>query len=153
VEYETIERELFIEATPEIVFDVVSSPDHLTQWWPDDAAYNPTPGSTGRIVFVDGDAGDIVAGFAVVDAQPPRLFSFRWTQPVDEPAEIGNSLLVTFELTATAGGTMLRMTETGFRDMNWDVVTLEAQFAEHEHGWDFFLPRLPSYVATLVTRP
>ena len=35
--YGTIERELFIEATPEVVFDVVSSPEHLRQWWPDDA--------------------------------------------------------------------------------------------------------------------
>src|SRR5690349_1138054 len=148
---ETIERELFIEASPEIVFDVVSSPDHLKRWWPDDADYDPTPGSTGRIVFDDG-TGEIVAGFAVVDAQPPRLFSFRWTQAVGEPAEIGNSLLVTFELIATAGGTMLRMTETGFSDMNWDAETLEAQYADHEHGWDYFLPRLAPYVATLVTR-
>jgi uncharacterized protein YndB with AHSA1/START domain len=103
MEYETIEREIFVEASPEIVFDVVSSPDHLKQWWPDDADYHPTPGSTGRIMFGDPDAGGVVTGFAVIDAQPPRLFSFRWTQPVDEAPEVGNSLLVTFELTPSAG--------------------------------------------------
>jgi uncharacterized protein YndB with AHSA1/START domain len=151
MEHERIEREIFIEASPEIVFDVVSSPEHLRQWWPDDAEYEPTPGSNGRIVFGDADAGG-ATGFAVMDAQPPRLFSFRWTQPVGTAAEVGDSLLVTFELTPTAGGTRLRMTETGFRDMSWDAATLETQYAEHEHGWDYFLPRLAPYVARLAAR-
>jgi uncharacterized protein YndB with AHSA1/START domain len=151
MEFETIEREIVIEASPEIVFDVVSSPEHLKQWWPDDAEYEPTPGSHGRIVFGDAAAGG-ATGFAVVDAQPPRLFSFRWTQPVGAAAEPGSSLLVTFELTPSAEGTRLRMTETGFRDMNWDAATLEAQYGEHEHGWDFFLPRLAPYVASLAAR-
>lgn len=152
MEYETIEREIFIEASPEIVFDVVSSPDQLKRWWPDDADYSPTPGSRGWIAFGEGAARGL-AGFMVVDARPPRLFSFRWTQPVGESAAIGNSLLVTFELTPAAGGTLLQMTETGFRDMDWDAATLEAQYADHQTGWDFFLPRLAPYVATLVTRP
>src|SRR5690349_14896127 len=34
MEFGMIEREIFVEASPEIVFDVVSSPDHLKQWWP-----------------------------------------------------------------------------------------------------------------------
>ena len=51
MEFGTIEREIYVEASPEVVFEVVSSPDHLKQWWPDDAHYEPTPGSTGEIVF------------------------------------------------------------------------------------------------------
>lgn len=153
MEHDTIEREIFIEASPEIVFDVVSSPDHLKQWWPDDADYDPTPGSAGRISFGDPADEGTAVGFAVIDAQPPLRFSFRWTQPVGTAAEIGNSLLVTFVLTPSAGGTTLRMTETGFRDMPWNAATLEAQFADHETGWDFFLPRLAPYVSTLVARP
>jgi uncharacterized protein YndB with AHSA1/START domain len=152
MDHADIEREIFIEASPEIVFDVVSSPEHLRQWWPDDAEYEPTPGSNGRIVFGDPDAGGAVAGFAVIDAQPPRLFSFRWTQPVGDAAKVGNSLLVTFTLTSSAGGTRLRMTETGFQEMDWDATTLEAQYADHEHGWDYFLPRLAPYVARLAAR-
>src|SRR4029453_17917983 len=53
MEFGTIEREIYVEASPEIVFEVVSSPEHLKQWWPDDARYAPTPGSTGEIVFGD----------------------------------------------------------------------------------------------------
>ena len=109
MEFGSIEREIYIEASPEIVFDVVSSPDHIKQWWPDDARYEPTPGSTGQIVFDHGDAGESVMGFTVVDARPPWMFSFRWTHAPGEVAAEGNSLLVTFELTASGNGSRLRI--------------------------------------------
>lgn len=153
MELGTIEREVYIEASPEIVFEVVSSPDHLKQWWPDDARYDPTPGSTGEIVFGDRDAGGAVVAFTVVDAVPPRTFSFRWTHPAGEVAAEGNSLLVTFDLTPSAGGTLLKMTETGFREMGWEIAVLEQQYQEHVTGWDFYLPRLAAYGSKLPVRP
>lgn len=152
MEYGSIEREIYIEASPEIVYEVVSSPDHLQQWWPDEAHYEPVPGSTGEIVFGVPGAGGKTVPFTVVDARPPRRFSFRWTQPAGEPAVAGNSLLVTFELTPSGGGTKLRMTESGFREMGWDLAVLEQQYQEHVTGWDAFLPRLAPYVATLEAR-
>ncbi|NES27147.1 polyketide cyclase [Micromonospora terminaliae] len=152
MEFGTIEREIYVEASPEIVFDVVSSPDHLRKWWPDDARYDLAPGSVGEIVFGDRDAGGTVVPFTVVDARPPRTFSFRWTQPAGEPAAEGNSLLVTFDLTPSGSGTLLRMTETGFREMGWELAVLEQQYREHVSGWDFFLPRLVAYAPTLRVR-
>lgn len=153
MEFGTIEREIYVEASPDVVFEVVSSPEHLRQWWPDDARYEPVPGSAGEIVFGDRDAGGTVVQFAVIDARPPRTFSFRWTQPAGEPAVAGNSLLVTFDLTPSGGGTLLKMTERGFREMGWEVAVLEQQYQEHLTGWDFYLPRLVGYVATLEPRP
>jgi uncharacterized protein YndB with AHSA1/START domain len=153
MELGTLERELYVEASPEVVFEVVSSPDHVKQWWPDDAQYEPTPGSVGEIVFGDRDTDGTVESFTVVDARPPRTFSFRWTHPADQDAAPGNSLLVTFDLTPSGRGTLLRMTETGFREMGWEVAVLEQQYADHVAGWDYYLPRLVSYVATLTLRP
>src|SRR6478735_4114258 len=129
MEFGTIEREIYVEASPEVVFEVVSSPDHLQQWWPDEAHYDPVPGSTGEIVFgKPGDDGRAVVQLTVVEALPPRTFSFRWTNPFGEPAASGNSLFVTFELTPSGGGTLLKMTETGFREMGWEVAVLEQQY-------------------------
>ncbi|MET8834151.1 SRPBCC family protein [Micromonospora sp. NPDC004540] len=152
MEFGTIEREIYVEASPEIVFEVVSSPDHLKQWWPDDARYDPTPGATGEIVFGDRDAGGTVVPFTVVDARPPRTFSFRWTHPAGEVAAEGNSLLVTFDLTPSGAGTLLKMTETGFREMGWEIAVLEQQYREHGTGWDYYLPRLATYAATRAVR-
>ena len=153
MEFGTIEREIYVDASPDVVFDVVSSPHHLQEWWPDEAHYEPVPGSTGEIAFGEPGAGGVVVPFTVVAAQPPKTFSFRWTQPAGEPAVAGNSLLVTFELTPSRGGTLLKMTESGFREMGWEAAVLEQQYREHATGWDFYLPRLAPYVATLEVRP
>lgn len=153
MELGTIEREIYVEASPEIVFEVVSSPEHLKQWWPDDAAYEPVPGATGEIVFGERHAGGTVVAFAVVSAEPPHSFSFRWTQPEGEPAAEGNSLLVTFALTPSGAGTLLKMTESGFREMGWEQAVLEHQYQEHVTGWDHYLPRLVPYAAALGVAP
>ena len=149
MEYGTIEREVYVDAPAEVVFEVVSSPEHLRNWWPDEADYDPTPGAAGSITFGDPDTGGAVVGLSVVDAQPPHLFSFRWTQAVGEIAQEGNSLLVTFELERSGHGTRLRMTETGFREMGWEVAVLEEQYREHVQGWDHFLPRVAPYAEAL----
>jgi hypothetical protein len=44
------------------------------------------------------------------------------------------------------------MTETGFREMGWEAAVLEQQYKEHITGWDFYLPRLVRYTATLPGR-
>jgi uncharacterized protein YndB with AHSA1/START domain len=149
MELGSIERELFIEASPETVFQVVSDPEHVAQWWPDEARYEPVAGSVGEIRFGNGggDGGDKVESFTVVDVRPPTYFSLRWTQPADEPAAEGNSLLVTFELTAHEGGTLVRFRETGFRERGWEAAVLESWYEDHVSGWDHFLPRLVSYAA------
>jgi uncharacterized protein YndB with AHSA1/START domain len=152
MEFGTIEREVYIEAAPEIVFDVVSSPDHVKQWWPDDASYDLTPGRAGEITFGHKDADGVVVAFSVVEAVAPHTFSFRWTHPAAERPRAGNSLLVTFELAPSGSGTLLKMTETGFRELGWEVAVLEQQYNDHVTGWDYYLPRLARYVATLETR-
>ena len=150
MEYGTIEREVQINASPATVFEVITSPEHLKEWWPDEAVLEATPGAKGEFVFGDRSSGDAhVPNVTVVDAVPSRLFSFRWTHPEDEDAREGNSLLVTFELTPRDGGTLLRMTETGFREMGWEVAVLEEQYRDHVDGWKHFLPRLVDYAATV----
>ncbi|MCK9874961.1 hypothetical protein MXD59_04045 [Frankia sp. Ag45/Mut15] len=65
----------------------------------------------------------------------------------------GNSLLVSFELRPSGNGTLLRMTETGFREQGWESAVLEEQYREHIIGWDFYLPRIAPHLASLTTRP
>ena len=146
----SIERELHIDASPEVVFDVVSSPEHVRQWWADAAEFAPTPGEAGRIGFGADPTDRMWVQFTVVDAVPPRLFSFRWTHEEGEAAAPGNSMLVVFELEPDGAGTRLRMTETGFRERGWDEAKAAARHAEHATGWDYFLPRLTVYAAKVA---
>ncbi len=150
MEYGKIEREIEINAARETVFEVLTSPVHLTQWWPDEAVVDPTPGALGELVFGDRSSGEAqIPQITVVEAEPPRLFSFRWVYPEGEAAHESNSLLVTFELSTRGDGTLLRMTETGFREKGWEVAVLEQQYREHGEGWDYFLPRLAAYAPTV----
>ncbi len=149
MELGTIEREIYVDASPEIVFEVVSDPEHVKHWWPDEAHYEPTPGSEGEIVFVGRDGADNRNQLKVVDVQRPRSFSFRWTHPAGEQPVSGNSLLVTFDLSPSGSGTLLKMTETGFREMGWELAVLEEQYQSHVTGWEFFIPRIPDYTASL----
>jgi uncharacterized protein YndB with AHSA1/START domain len=154
MEYASIERELQIEATPEVVYEVISSPEHLREWWPDDAAFAAVPGATGTITFGDpASPGAMVERITVVEADFPRRFVFRWVYDEGEPAAPGNSLLVAFDLVPSGGGTLLRFRETGFRERGWEAAVLEEAYHDHARGWDLFLPRLVAYAGGLVARP
>jgi len=152
MEYGSIEREIHVEASPEVVYEVISRPEHLRQWWPDDAVLDPVPGAAGRLVWNGGGAEPaMVVPMTVVDADPPRRFSFRWCYDDGATPVPGNSLLVTFELVPTGEGTTVRLTEAGFRELGWEAAVLEAAYQEHIEGWDHYVPRLGEYVARLVS--
>jgi uncharacterized protein YndB with AHSA1/START domain len=149
-ELRTIERELFIDASPETVFEVVSQPEHVKQWWPDVASYDVEAGATGQIAFGDPANGGKAVNLTVIEVDPPTTFSFRWDHDADAKAAVGNSMLVTFVLTPSGSGTLLRFSETGFREMGWDAATLEANYSDHVNGWNSFLVRVAPYVEQVV---
>jgi uncharacterized protein YndB with AHSA1/START domain len=154
MEQGSIEREIHIDAVPQVVYEVISRPEHLREWWPDEAQLEPAPGATGRITFGDPGAPEAkVVPLLVVEADPPRRFSFRWAYDEAEPATPANSLLVTFDLVPSGAGTLVRFRETGFREQGWETAVLEEQYRDHVRGWDHFLPRLVSLVARLVSAP
>lgn len=145
----TIRRDIHVEASPEVVFEVISRPEHMREWWPDDASFEPVPGAPGELVWREADTGHTTTvEFGVVDVDPPRRFSFQWCYR--EPDRKGLALLVTFDLVPTDGGTTIHMTETGFRAMGWEVAVLEETYQDHVNGWNHFIPRLGTYIHGLV---
>lgn len=149
MEHSSIERELYVEATPEVVYEVISRPEHLREWWPDEAELDPVPGSTGLLSFGETK----VVPLTVTEADPPRRFAFRWTHDENVVASADNSLLVTFQLIPSGTGTLLHFTETGFRTKGWEGAVPEEKYAEHAKAWDRFLPRLEAYAIRLATTP
>jgi uncharacterized protein YndB with AHSA1/START domain len=143
LEQGTIARELTIDASPEVVYAVISSPEHLREWWPDEADLDPVAGGTGTITFGDPASPDAKhETLTVVEADPPRRFSFTWA----------GGLLATFELVAEGEGTRVRFSETGFRELGWEAAVLEEAYADHVRGWEHFLPRLVAYAPRAVVR-
>jgi uncharacterized protein YndB with AHSA1/START domain len=145
-----IEREIHIDASPEVVYDVITSPEHIREWWNGaDTDVAPVPGTVAKLAWGESTDEPHVETMTVVAAEPSRLFSFRWVAE-GATAREGNSLLVTFELTPIGDGTRLRMTETGFREKGWEAAVLEEAYADHVTGWDLFVPSIGAYVERLV---
>ncbi|WIX77289.1 SRPBCC family protein [Amycolatopsis carbonis] len=144
----TIEREIRVAATPEVVYEVITRPEHIAAWWGFDAVFE---GSTGTMSRPRRDgSGTAVVPVSVVEAEPPRRFVFRWVQPDGQAATPENSFLVTFELVPEDGGTLLKLTEAGFREIGWEAARLEEYYRDHTAGWDEHLPQLAAYAAGLV---
>lgn len=150
MEYGSIEREIHVDAPPEVVFEVVSRPEHMREWWPDDARFQSVAGAPGELFWRDEATGEtMTVALTVVEVDPPSRFSFRWCYT--GPERGGDSLLVTFDLLPTEQGTRVRMTETGFREMGWEIAVLEEQYREHASAWAHHIPRLDAYIARLVS--
>ncbi|MCW2856297.1 MAG: Activator of Hsp90 ATPase 1 family protein [Marmoricola sp.] len=150
MEHGTIAREIHVDASPETVFEVVSRPEHISQWWSDEALIDVVPGGSGELLFGDRATGH-VALLTVVEVDPPRRFSFRWCAPAGESAVEGNSLLVTFDLVPSGTGTTVRVTDAGWRELGWDEAVLDHEYQDHSQGWDHFVPLLEAYVGGLVS--
>lgn len=112
-----IQRDILIAAPPEVVWEVVTEPEHMSHWL-SDAEFEAKPGARGTIFTYD---------IRIEEVEPPRRFSFRW-----------DALLVEFTLTAEDGGTRLSLVESGFEGR-------DAKRTEHEGGWTNFLGRLRVY--------
>lgn len=161
-EYGVLTKQIRIDASPEVVYEVVSTPEHIAQWWFDEADFDPTEGSTG--VLRMGDATDrmetpgrMEVPIAVVEAIPGTRFSFRWVVPPapavsdETPLTAQNSVLMSFDLVADGKGTLLTITEAGMRELGWEAALLEDYYNSHGSVWDMLLTKLPAYVAKVAT--
>lgn len=154
MEFGSIDREIYIEATPDVVYQVVSSPEHVREWWADDAAFASEPGAEGFVAFGDQSRPDAKRErLTVLEADPPRRFSFAWVYDKAAAEPPASALTVTFDLVASGAGTVLRFSETGFRERGWEGAVLEAAYRDHVRGWDIFLPRLAAHAVTPVSTP
>lgn len=143
---ERIEREVLIEAPLEMVWAVVTEPDHVAGWFSDSAEIELRPGGAAALTWEK--HGSALA--RVEKVEPPHTFSFRWARPMGaEPSE-GNSTLVEFNLSAEGEHTRLRVVESGFAALDGSEEE-NATYAEgNREGWKAELGDLQEYVTKLV---
>lgn len=149
----SVEREIVIEASPEVVWGVITEPEQIIRWFSDEAELEGRPGADGTLTWRPGGRGgakevDLIVPIRVVDAEPFRRFSFRWNHREGAGPDESNSALVEFSLIEEADGTRLRVLESGI-DAVTDGEDSKVNYREsHEHGWDRHLGELLDYVAS-----
>jgi uncharacterized protein YndB with AHSA1/START domain len=142
-----IEREILIDAPPDVVWTIVTEAEHVGTWFSDSSAeIDLRPG--GRAALTWEEHGSFLGYVERVD--PPHSVAFRWARPAGaEPAE-GNSTLVEFILTAESGGTRLRVVESGFQQLDGSEEEIAKYVEGNEHGWEVELRELSEYVGKQV---
>jgi uncharacterized protein YndB with AHSA1/START domain len=135
-----IEKNVVIDASPEVVFKAITDPKELTNWFPDHAIMEAKLGGKVKFSFYkdkerkDGELECVPEG-TIVELIPNKKVSYTWrqTNTPDFPRTI-----VTWELEEIADNkTQVKLLHTGFEPGKL--------FKQHDEGWSYFLNRLQSY--------
>jgi uncharacterized protein YndB with AHSA1/START domain len=105
-----VEREITLDAPPEEVWEALTEPERLEEWFAKDVVFDLERGGTFR--WGDGETRHAI----VEEAVPERRLAIRWWDPDgSEESE------VTFTLVAVPAGTRLVVTETASCDWAWGI--------------------------------
>ena len=146
---DTIERDIFIAAPPERVWELVSVPG----WWINDGSLDLDSVerlADDRAVGHHPDAGDLLVERLQADA--PRTATFRWLvsgAEVRRPDAAADQFLctrVTFTLTPEPGGTRLAVTESGFATAAMEEKARRRAYADNCEGWQIELNAARAYL-------
>jgi uncharacterized protein YndB with AHSA1/START domain len=150
---DSVEREILIEASPEIVWGVITEPQQISRWFSDEADIAGRAGADGTLTWKPGGRGgdresDMVVPIRVVEAEPFRRFSFRWNHPNGARPDETNSALVEFSLVEVADGTRLTVIESGIDAVTHGEEEKARYLADHEHGWGRHFGEMLDYLAS-----
>lgn len=123
-----VEREVYIEATPETVFGYLVEPAKMIRWMGTEATFEARPGGRYR---VNVSGSDVAAG-EVIEVNPHRRVVFSWGWQGGEVLPPGASR-VEITLRPTGTGTTVKLRHSG----------LPGELADrHGEGWDHYMARL-----------
>jgi uncharacterized protein YndB with AHSA1/START domain len=144
-----IEREIDIDAPIDVVWAVITEPEHITNWFTDMANVEVRPSGEGRFGWDRKETdGQHIVNLRVERLEPPHFFSFRWGHPDGEEANETNATLVEFGLEDRGDSTRLRLVESGFEGIARSDEDKATFFGEHRSGWATIVERLRGYAPT-----
>jgi uncharacterized protein YndB with AHSA1/START domain len=148
---DTIERDIFIAAPVEKVWELVSVPG----WWINDGTLDLDSVewvADDQAVVHHADAGDFLV--ERLRAEAPRTATFRWLvsgAAVRRPEAAEDQFLytrVTFTLAAESGGTRLAVAESGFAAAAMEEKARGRAYADNSQGWEIELGAARAYLET-----
>jgi uncharacterized protein YndB with AHSA1/START domain len=127
----TIEKEVFIQASPDAVWSALTEAEELTRWFP---VHAKVEGGDGGSIWLSWGEG--TEGRAPITSWDPGR-RFGWTE-----ARGALKLVVDFHLAPRDGGTVVRLVQSGFGDeASWDD-----EYHMTEGGWNYFVEHLRWYL-------
>jgi uncharacterized protein YndB with AHSA1/START domain len=136
-----IERQITVQANPERVYDAITNPDKITEWFPDKVQGNLAVGEQAIFNFTEAKHQTRIF---VEAARPHEYFAYRWVPGgssglVHDVLSVPNTL-VEFFIEQVATGTKVTLKESGFAKLPAEVA--EASFNDNTGGWEIMMGRL-----------
>ena len=140
-----IEKDILIDAPVDVVWQLVTEPEHIRHWFAEEVEIDLRVGGHGSLGFPSHDAYQL----QVEALEPPRRFAFRWVRRPETIVRSNNSLLVEFILQPEDGKTRLRVVESGFDSLDWSDEEKASYADQHTNGWPSILGRLRDRAASV----
>lgn len=132
-----IRHNVVIKATPEKVYQAVTTQEGLEAWWCKDTTAKPEVGFVNIFIF-----GKYYNEMKVTDLVPNKKAAWECINSIEEWIGTG----ISFDLEEKNGNTLLRFTQG-----NWKAVT--DTFAACNYDWASFMKSLKSYCETGTGQP
>ena len=144
---DSIEKEIVVRASKERVYAALTTPDQLAKWFPIGVEGKVETGE--RPVFDFGEYGKFK--IYVVAANPYDYLAYRCVPGsvycpqgfLGDVLEHPNTL-VEFTLETVAGGTRVRLKESGIASLPAEII--EQTLKGNDAGWTFMIGRLEEYL-------
>jgi uncharacterized protein YndB with AHSA1/START domain len=135
-----VEREMWIDAPPDVVFPFLIEPDKMIRWMGFEAEADPQPGGVYRVRIIPNGT----ASGRFVEVSPPDRVVFTWGWEGNwNPMGPGKST-VEVTLISEGSGTKVQLRHSG---LPADQETF------HVIGWDHYLPRFQIVAAGKSPEP
>lgn len=133
----TIKQRTFIAAHPEKVYDTLTSAKCWDEFFTTGMELDPRPGGNCSFSWKDWgpDKYTLKVPGKVLEAQRPGLFAFQWGSE-------GNETTIRIELSKTDNGSVLTLTEDGYKD----TPEGRAMILECAAGWGEAVTLLKFYI-------
>ena len=143
-----IEREISIQAPITTVWDVITKPEYISQWFGSQAEIDLRRGGKGKLSWSE----EIEVPLEIVEVEKPHLFSFLWIAPDEETKSAHQQTLVEFRLAEDGAETKVYLTESGFEKLEITAEQKATLIANHTSGWGDFLSGLQRCAQNVPTK-
>jgi uncharacterized protein YndB with AHSA1/START domain len=134
-----IEKNIVIDASPEVVFRAITNQVELTNWFPDQAILEPKLGGKVKFNFYKDKERehrefDFFPEGTIIEFIQNKKVSYTWQEP--NTPEFPRTV-VTWELEEIENNkTRVKLLHTGFES---------GKLFKHDEGWSYFLYQLQKY--------
>jgi uncharacterized protein YndB with AHSA1/START domain len=134
-----IEKNIVIDASPEVVFRAITNQVELTNWFPDQAILEPKLGGKVKFSFYKDKERehrefDFFPEGTIIEFIQNKKVSYTWQEP--NTPEFPRTV-VTWELEEIENNkTRIKLLHTGFES---------GKLFKHDEGWSYFLYQLQKY--------